>query len=177
MDETLVLINELINEHKIIRKKTQSLEQVANDAILLEKLEEAKETFVPGRFDQKQSLQKLQELLNSIAIWLDEHFNREETALLIAVEKHGERKLVTALNSLLLEHADLRNRLVHAREHVAELLSGGLASHQWAASASDMRVHLRHTRKLLEAHAATENELFVELRRHLKKKKDREETT
>ena len=72
------------------------------------------------------------------------------------------------LNSLLLEHEDLRNRLVHAKEHVTELISGGLARHQWEASANDMRAHLSHTRKLLEAHAAIEHELFVSMREHLK---------
>ena len=170
MEETVALIDNLINEHKAIVKDAQSLEQVANDARLLEDLAEARETFVPGRFDQKQSLQKLQELLETIAQDLQAHFNREEVGLLAAFEQHGDRKLVTTLNSLLLEHEDLRNRLAHAKEHVAELVSGGLARHQWEASANDMRAHLSHTRKLLEAHAAIENELFVELRRHLKKK-------
>ncbi len=170
MEEIVALIDNLIDEHKAIVKDAQSLEQVANDASLLEDLAEARGTFVPGRFDQKQNLHKLQELLETIAQGLQAHFNREETGLLAAFEKHGDRKLVTTLNSLLLEHEDLRNRLAHAKDHVAELVSGGLARHQWEASANDMRAHLSHTRKLLEAHAAIENELFVELRQHLKKK-------
>lgn len=170
MEEIVTLIDNLIDEHKAIVKDAQSLEQVANDASLLEDLAEARGTFVPGRFDQKQNLHKLQELLETIAQGLQAHFNREETGLLAAFEKHGDRKLVTTLNSLLLEHEDLRNRLAHSKEHVAELVSGGLARHLWEASANDMRAHLSHTRKLLEAHAAIENELFVELRQHLKKK-------
>jgi len=171
MDEKLVLIDELIAEHKVLNERAQSLEQAANDATIISDLKEARETFVPGRFDQKQNLKKLQELLEVIDKWLDAHFNREEKALLAAVEKHGEREFVSTLNSLLLEHADLRNRLSHARGHVAELMSGGLARHQWDASAHDMRAHLSHTRKLLEVHAASENELFSELRRHLKESK------
>jgi iron-sulfur cluster repair protein YtfE (RIC family) len=169
MEETVALIDTLIEEHKVILKDAQSLEQVANDASLLADLAEAKESFVPGRFDQNQSLQKLQESLEAIAHRLEAHFNREETILLAAFEKHGDRKLVTTLNSLLLEHEDLRNRLAHAKEHVAELVSGGLARHQWEASAHDTRAHLSHTRKLLEAHANIENELFVDMRQHLKK--------
>jgi iron-sulfur cluster repair protein YtfE (RIC family) len=169
MDETVAMVNKLIEEHKAIVKDAGSLEQVANDAALLEELREARDAFVPGRFDQKKSLQKLQELLEMIDRGLKEHFNREETGLLAAFEKHGDRKLVSTLKSLLLEHEDLRNRLSHAKEHVAELVSGGLARHLWEASANDMRAHLSHTRKLLEAHANVENELFVELRRHLKR--------
>ncbi len=175
MKETVALIDKLINEHKVIVKDASSLEQLANDASALVELEEAKDNFVPGRFDQKLSLQKLQESLEAIDKVLKGHFNREETGLLAAFEKHGDRKLVTTLTSLLLEHEDLRNRLAHAREHVAELVGGGLARHQWEASANDMRAHLSHTRKLLEAHADIENELFVELRRHLKGKSDRKE--
>ena len=170
MDETLVLIDKLIAEHQVLNERVQSLEEAANDASIISDLKDARETFVPGRFDQKENLEKLKELVEAIDKWLDAHFNSEETALLAAVEKHGERKFVSALNSLLLEHSDLRDRLSHAREHVAELVGGGLARHQWEASANDMRAHLSHTRKLLEAHAAIENELFVELRRHLKKK-------
>jgi iron-sulfur cluster repair protein YtfE (RIC family) len=170
MKEIVSLLDRLIDEHKVIAKDARSLEQLANDASLLVDLEEAKETFVPGRFNQTQSLHKLQELLEKITQGLQAHFNREETGLLAAFEEHGERKLATTLNSLLLEHEDLRNRLAHAKDHVAELVSGGLARHQWEASANDMRAHLSHTRKLLEAHAAIENELFVELRRRLPKK-------
>jgi hypothetical protein len=175
MEEVVALIDGLIDEHKVVIEDARTLEQVANDASALVELEKARDTFVPGRFDQKPSLQKLQESLEAIDKGLKEHFNREETGLLAAFEKHGDRKLVTTLNSLLLEHEDLRNRLAHAREHVAELVSGGLARHQWEASANDMRAHLSHTRKLLEAHAAIENELFVELRRHLKGESDRKE--
>lgn len=172
MEDVVALINKLIEEHKYIRDEAQSLERMANDASMLTDLEDAKETFMPGRFDQKQSLQKMQELIATMSERLDGHFNREESSLLTAVDNHGERKLVTALNSLLLEHEDLRNRMAHAEAHIAELLSGGLARHQWEASAHDMRAHLSHTRKLLEAHATAENELFLELRRHLSGEKD-----
>jgi iron-sulfur cluster repair protein YtfE (RIC family) len=171
MNETLALIDELIAEHRALNEKAQSLEQAANDAMIISDLKEARESFVPGRFDQKENLTKLQEMLEAIEKWLDAHFNREEKALLTTVEKHGERKFVSALNSLLLEHTDLRDRLSHAREHVAELMSGRLARHQWDASAHDMRAHLSHTRKLLEVHAASEKELFLELRRHLRENK------
>jgi iron-sulfur cluster repair protein YtfE (RIC family) len=165
------LIDRLIDEHKVVIEDARALEKVANDASALVKLEEARDTFVPGRFDQQLSLQKLQESLEAIDKGLTRHFNREETGLLAAFEKHGDRKLVTTLNSLLLEHEDLRNRLAHAKEHVAELVSGGLARHRWEASANDMRAHLSHTRTLLEAHATIENELLMELREHLKGKK------
>jgi hypothetical protein len=169
VEDIIAVIDNLIAEHKVVLKDTKSLEDLANDASILAGLEEARGTFVPGRFDQKHSLLRLKESLETIEKGLHEHFNREETGLLSAAEKYGDREIVTALNSLLLEHKDLRNRLSHSREHIAKLINGGMGRHQWEASANDMRAHLSHTRKLLEAHAAIENELFVELRRHLKR--------
>ena len=99
MEDILKLIDQLIAEHKAISERTLSLEKVANDASLLADLDEAKTTFVPGRFNQSQSLKELQEMLAGINTWLDRHFNREETILLKAVEADGDRKFITALNS------------------------------------------------------------------------------
>ena len=174
MEEVLALIEKIIDEHKGIMGKVQSLEQVANDASALVGLEETKEAFMPGRFDQREGLQKLQELLETLDKGLQAHFNREETGLLSAFEKHGDRKLVSALRSLLLEHEDLRNRFAHSKNHVAELTSGELARHRWEASAHDMRAHISHTRKLLEAHAAIEQKLLLELREQLRREHKKE---
>ena len=173
MEDTIALIDQLIKEHKVISDRVQSIEKVANDASLLTDLQDARETFVPGRLDQKQSLARLEEQVQAIGTWLEKHFNREETALLQAIEKDGDSKLVTAFNSLLLEHTDLKNRIAHTKNHIAELVGGGMAAHRWAASAGDMQTHLSHTRKLLEAHAGIENELFRELRQHLMEKTGR----
>jgi len=171
MEETVALIDKLFEEHKAIKEGVQSLEQIASDASAMVELEAAKDTFMPGRLDQQQGLQKLQESLKAIEKGLDAHFNREETALLTAFEKHGDREMVSSFSSLLLEHEDLRNRFVHSKNHVAELVDGGLARHKWEASAHDMRAHLSHTRKLLEAHAGIEYELFKALRNKLREKK------
>jgi regulator of sigma D len=167
VEETIALIDKIIGEHKIITQRVQTLEQVANDAEAMVGLEKAKEAFMPGRFEQKQGLQKLQELLDTIEQGLQAHFNREETALLTAFEKHGDKELVSTLRSLLLEHEGLRNRFAHSRKHITELTSGGLSRHVWEASAHDMRAHISHTRKLLEAHAEIEQELLQELRSEL----------
>ena len=169
MEETLALIEKIVEEHKSIMQGVRSLEQAASDAEAIVGLEKAKETFMPGRLEQEQGLKKLQASLEAIDQGLRAHFNREETGLMNVFEKHGNKELATALRSLLLEHEDLRNRLAHAKKHVAELMSGGLSRHLWEASAHDMRAHISHTRKLLEAHAEIEQELFHRLRTELTK--------
>ena len=167
MEEVLSLIDGIIAEHKTIIRRVQTLEQVANDAEAIAGFEKAKEAFVPGRFDQKQGLQKLQELLETTEQGLQAHFIREETALLTAFKRHGDKNLASDFRSLLLEHEDLKNRFAHSRKHLAELTGGGMSRHLWEASAHDMRAHISHTRKLLEAHAEIERELLQTLRRQL----------
>ncbi len=169
MEKALVLIEKVIEEHKSIMQGVQTLEQAASDAEAIVDLEKAKEAFMPGRFEQEKGLRKLQESLEAIDRGLRAHFDREETGLMDVFEKHGNKELASALRSLLLEHEDLRNRLAHSKKHVAELVSGGLSRHLWEASAHDMRAHISHTRKLLEAHAEIEQELFHKLRTDLTK--------
>ena len=176
MDETLQLIDQLIAEHKVISEKTRSLEKAANDASLLSNLKQAGDTFVRGNISRSEDLKKLEAMLKTIDDWLEKHFNREETVLLPAVKKYGDEKLVTSLNSLLFEHSDLRDRMLHSRKRVDELLGGSLDQLRRYTSARDLRVHLNHSRKLLETHAAKENRFFTELRRQLKKATKRKET-
>jgi len=168
MEETIALIEQIIAEHKSLRQRVQILEQTANDTEAMAGLDKTRDTFVPGRFDQQQGLKDLQEMLINIDHGLAEHFNREETALLAAFERHGDSELAEQLRSLLLEHEDLRNRFKRSQEHVNELARNTQSRHLWEASANDMRAHLSHTRELLEAHAETEQELLHNLRQRLK---------
>ena len=170
MEETIALIDEIIEEHQTIIQKVQALEQAVNDAEAIVGLEEAKEVFMPGRLEQKQGLQKLQELLQTIDEGIQAHFNREETVLLTAFEKHGDKELASALNSLLLEHEDLRGRITHSKEEVAELTSGRLSRQAWEASGYGVRAHISHTRKLIQAHAENEQELLRKLQTELKER-------
>lgn len=170
MDKMLVLINQILEEHKLILKDVRSLEQVANDAGALLGLESAKEQFVPGRLNQGQSLKNLQEWLEKVDKGMEAHFGREETALLAAVEEDGDVEMVSGLHSLLLEHENLKNRFTHSRTQVAELSDGGLSGHLWEGKANDMRTYVNHTRKLLEMHAEAEQKIMHKLHDKIMKK-------
>ena len=167
MEEVISLIDKIIEEHKTIVQRVQTLEQAANDAEAILGLDKAKEAFMPGRFEQKQGLEKLQKLLDTIEQGLQAHFNREETGLLTAFEKYANKKLASALRSLLLEHEDLKDRFARSREDVAELAGGNLSREVWEARAHDMRAYISHTRKLLAAHADNEQQLLWTLRSEL----------
>ncbi len=171
MNEALALIDKIIEEHKQILARFRSLEQVANDAQALSALDRAKEDFLPGRLDdQKGGLQKWQESLETIDRGIKAHFDREETGLLAAFEKHGGRMLVSALRVLLSEHEELRNRLVRLKKDVAELAAGGLSREVWEGKAWGVRVYIGHTWKLFQSHARSEQKLFRTLRSQLQGK-------
>jgi hemerythrin-like domain-containing protein len=169
MDETRRLIDELIAEHKLVSEKTQSLEKAVNDIRLLSGLKEVRDSFIQGDIPQDTDLKNLAQAINIIASWLDRHFEREENVLRPAVIKYGNNKFVSSLNSLLFEHSDLRDRILHARAHIDELMAGGLDLVRHDAAVRDLRVHISHSRKLLETHAAQENHFLHEFRRYLKK--------
>ncbi len=175
MDETLQLINQLIAEHRKISQKTESIEKAANDISLLSDLKAAGVTAASGDRTGSHNLPELEKMLESIDTWLEKHFKHEETILLPAVAKQGDEKLITALNSILFEHSDLRDRLSLSRKRVSELSGGSLSPELWNAGVRDMKLQINHSRKLLETHAAKENHFFTELRRHLRKAAKRKE--
>jgi hemerythrin-like domain-containing protein len=169
MDETRRLIDQLIAEHKTVDEKTGSLEKAVNDVRLLSSLKEVGNTFVQGGIPEDTDLKNLAQMLNVITSWLDRHFDREENILRPAVIKYGNYKFVHSLDSILFEHSDLRDRMAQARLHIDELMAGGLDPVRHDAAVRDLRVHISHSRRLLETHAAQENHFLTEFRRHLKK--------
>ena len=168
LEEVLALIEQIIKEHKAIMEGVQTLEQVANDTDAITGLEIAKGTFMPGRFDEKEHLQKMQEQLETIATGVQAHFESEETRLVAAFEKYGDERLVSALHNLLLEHEDIRNRFANSRNQVSELINGDLSRQIWEANAHDVRAYITHTRRLLGTHAGFEHELLLALQKELR---------
>ena len=133
---------------------------------------------MPGRLDQRKSLQQMQKLLDKVQQGLHEHFNREETSLMAGFEKFGNERFASALYTLLNHHEGLRQRFVKSQEQVAQLASGGMTIQLWEANAHDMRAYLTETLRELELHAKAEQELLLSLRRQLvkeleKKRKDK----
>jgi hypothetical protein len=167
LPELLVIVEQIIAEHKIIIQRVQTLDLVVNDASAMMGFDKAKEAFMPGRFNQKKGLQTMRKLLDTIEKGLNAHFKREETILLPAVEKRGVEKFASALRSLFLEHEDFKNRITYTQRSADELISGNLARHLWEASAHDMRTHVSHTRKLLEKHHRREQQILTTMQNEL----------
>ena len=173
MEDALALIDQLIQEHKQILQKLQATEQVANDMGAILQLDRAKEEFVPGGFsDQQQGLQSLHDSLETIDKGLQRHFDREEKRLLSVFEQYGGETLTSGLRILLLEHQELKDRIAESKKEVAELVATGLSREVREGKAWGVRVYISHTRKLIEAHAQSEQALFHKLRAQLMRHKN-----
>lgn len=169
MENTLELIDKTIKEHQQIITGIQASEGLANDVAAIVELDKPIETFVAGRLeDTKQHLNDLQKSLEKIDTALDHHFNAEEKAVLKAFEKSSQ-SLTSAFLLLLEEHKELRRRITKSEKIAAELSTGSISREVWEGKAYGLRTHIRHTRKLLEAHASSETELFQALRKELQK--------
>lgn len=167
MEDVIALLDQITKEHQTTFQRLKDLGQVVNDVEAIAGLEKSKESFMPGRLDQKTGLQKMQDILETIAKSLEDHFNCEETRLLDAFEKHGDERLASTLNSLLQEHGEIRQRLANSQIQIAELAKGEMSQNLWVASANDMRAYLNHSLKLVEQHAGAEQTLLTKLRKQL----------
>jgi iron-sulfur cluster repair protein YtfE (RIC family) len=169
MENTLALIEQTIKEHEQIMTGIQASEGIANDVAAILELERPVEGFVVGRLDdRKKNLDNLHKSLEKIDKALGQHFGREEKTVLAAFER-SSTSLTLAFSLLLEEHDDFRKRIVKSKEIASELLDASLSREVWEGKAYGLRAHIRHTRKHLEAHAASEAELFRALRKELQK--------
>jgi len=111
-------------------------------------------------------------LRNSLKIIEDgiqSHFGREENRLLHIFEQHGSEMLAAGLRVLLLEHSEILGRISKSKKDVSELTAEKTSREIQQARAWGVRVYISHTRKLLLAHAQSEQELFYTLRSELTK--------
>jgi len=168
MEEAFALIDAIIEEHKQLIKGIETSEHIADDLGAILELGRAADDFERAMLvSKRRSLQGLQQSLEKVDKQLQAHFEREEKALLTAFEDYGGRTFASALRALLVEHQELKNRIAKSKQDAAELAVGEMSRGVWEGRAYGVRVHICHTRKLLEAHAQSEQELLQTLRKEL----------
>lgn len=163
--EALALVEQIIEEHRIILGDIQDFTQYTNDVVAIRGLGQAQEDFVPGRLeDQQQSLGSWQESLLAVDRGIQAHFQREETALVDAVAEYGDNDLASVLRHWLAEHKELRERLGKMKQDVASLVIDTSAQSVWQEKAWGIRVYMTHTGKLFDVHARGEQKMMLKLR-------------
>jgi hypothetical protein len=172
MSDILSIIDKILEEHKIILVDTVKLENITNDASALLNITKNKDTFMPGRQNQVQSLMIFEDLHNKIQTGLNNHFNREENGLLEAVLEYGNQQIIDSLKSLLSEHKHFRKSLAEIKSQANELMNGQLSRAMWETKAHEMRTHLMNMHRNLEHHAKNEVVLLNQLRKELNKTSD-----
>lgn len=161
MEDTTSIIDELIAEHKQIKESIGSCVRTTDDLCAAIGLEDAKESFTPGRLeDLGQRAAQLEDALELIASNIEQHFYREEKILLEAFERHGLAKLASLLYALLNEHGTIRTQLADMRAHAAKLITVQTSRSVWEPNAWALRARIAHVGRELEAHALREEALF-----------------
>jgi iron-sulfur cluster repair protein YtfE (RIC family) len=155
------LIDELITEHRQIGQNMKTFKQVIDDLSTAQKLEESKESLVPGRFgDIRKTVEQLEEDLGHTVNDLERHFNREEKALLDAFKRRGSTELASLLHELLSEHSAIRRLLEAASVEASELISDTSSRSVWESKAWALRARIASVGRELESHASREEDLF-----------------
>ena len=168
MDELLSLIDRIIEEHTQIKGIIQEYGKAIGDLAGSTRLEDAREGFVPGRLGGlEQGAADLERNLASIVDGLEQHFLREEGALLKAFEQHGLAKLASLLHALLDEHGVLRKQFADMRAHAAELATVQSSRNLWEPRAWAIRAEIARVGRELEAHALREEALFQDAKKAL----------
>ena len=168
MEDIIATVDKTIEEHKSVLHCALDSQTIAEDVCASMWLSEAREQMTPGRLGgQRAAMERLQESLVTLQAGLEEHFQREERALLGAFERQTNKAMAGALAALLGEHQELRQRIATLRKDVAELLSEQTSLEVWQAKAWGIRAYMRHTANLLEAHASSEEELLTRAREQL----------
>jgi len=168
MEELISLIDKVIVEHTQIRGRIQGYEKAITDLASSTRLEDAKESFVPGRLGGlEQGATALERDLASIVDGLEQHFLREEEALLKAFELHGLAKLASLLHTLLNEHGALRKQFAGMRAHAVELATVQSSRNVWEPKAWAIRAEIARVGRDLEAHALREEAFFQDAKKAL----------
>jgi hypothetical protein len=163
--EALALVEQIIEEHRIILGDIRDFTQSTNDMVAIRGLGQSQEDFVPGRLEnQQQSLGNWQESLLAVDRGIQAHFHREETALVEAVAEYGDSDLASVLRHWLAEHKELRERLGRMKQDVAGLVIDTSAQAVWQEKAWGIRVYMTHTGKLFDVHARGEQKMMLRLR-------------
>jgi iron-sulfur cluster repair protein YtfE (RIC family) len=170
MADILAIIDQIIEEHKVILAEFESLEKVSNDATAMLALARGQDHFMPGRPSPREGLKKLEEVRQKVTEGLEAHFVREETALLNAFQEYGRSDLVSALKSLLTAHIELRSELGLLKTHMAELLNETLSRNLWEASGYEIKARITQIHKTIAEHAGEEQILLRKAQKDIRER-------
>jgi chromosome segregation ATPase len=166
MQNALSVIDRLIREHQAIRQNTAGLAQSISDDGAVKILAEIEPPGAKGSGDTA-NLARLLELLKSTAQGLDAHFNFEETGLMAAAERFGDRRLTTAFSTLFLQHEKLRNEFAGCERAIADLMNSRFTGRERGEKTKETQKQLNAAIEQLKNHAASEDILLRDLKKRL----------
>ncbi len=166
MNNALAVIDRIIAEHRQILQKTAGLGRMASDLGAAGTLA-AVESSLSGKTGDRRNLLRLQKLLTTTTRELERHFTFEETGLMAAMEKFGDRRVVSGFSTLFFQHEGLRNEFTRSGIELAELIDGEYSGEESERRAGEILSGMNRAIVSLKLHALSEEKLLNELRERL----------
>jgi hemerythrin len=164
------MIDEILDAHQVKLAKLVNLETALNDSQIADGLEETLVTLeIKDR--QQENLPYIKSLFDDLLQWLTNHFAYEEKLLDVVTRHCEDTQIVIDYNTLLRDHKDLLQRLRYEKEMLEDLFKNRKSSYIWLANASDLKAHVSATKMVVEAHAASEEQLLQQFRQYFKSNK------
>ena len=164
MEDSLTMINRLIEQHQAIRGHLKLVGDSISDAEAVASLEATQDDWIPGRpgiLAEKQK--KLQQMLRSLDEGLKNHFAFEEEALPPLL---GE----LFMRALILDHQQINKEIDEARSTVAATGLEGLSREESLSRESYVQQVANSLCDLVEEHATREETILGMLQRALTEK-------
>ena len=153
-------IAQLLAQHKAIRDSFVYLEGQINDLesashlrVLRKKVDSERLASGPWPIQLEEDVSKIEDQLGN-------HFKIEEDILSECYKIFKDTSLLSSLNRLRSDHAEIITRIGDLRIEAAQIASALSDRQDWIGRAFVLRVHITNTRVLLERHAEEEEVIF-----------------
>jgi hemerythrin len=164
MTNNLVIINQVIEEHKVIRGHIKLMGDTVADLEALSSLERARDDWVSSQSEiLSERKNKLQQTLSSLYEGFKNHFAFEEKALPSLL---GE----LLMQALILDHSEIRREIDGAKEELTRIRPEGLSHEELLDKQAHVRQIINNIGRLVEEHVVREVVLLEMVRRALEKK-------
>ena len=161
MEDTLAIINRIIEWHQTIRRHVKLVGDSVTDQEALDVLDEARADLIPGRpgvLSKKQ--EKLQQAMNLLDEGLKSHFAYEEKVLPPLL---GE----LLAQALVIEHRGIKNEINIARTAVGSTMPEGMSREESLAEESHTQLVIDNVCQIIEEHAVREESVLGMMRKAL----------
>lgn len=171
MEDNLVIINRIITKHRGIRERVKLTGQSVSDLEALFSLQQGFSTWSQSSLEALvTSRSHLLEAIGFLEEGLNKHFDYEEKALPPLFGRY-------LMNSLLLEHHQIKSRMSEAKDILASTVLEQLSNRELLLKKSEIQQTISDICQVVEEHAGHEEIILNMLKKSLESKPENDSGT